>query len=79
MAPSPRNLSAATVLLLLVFMAAEMSSVAGNTCRHLSGLYHGLCDNNFNACTSSCQDESPDNIRGECHDFLPRCYCITNC
>ncbi|CAL4980626.1 unnamed protein product [Urochloa decumbens] len=80
MVASPKKLFPATVaLLLLVIMAAEMSSVdAVRRCGHLSGNYHGWCWSDA-SCTSTCKDESIENIGGYCDDFPLRCYCRTVC
>ncbi|CAL4986004.1 unnamed protein product [Urochloa decumbens] len=80
MAPSIRTLSATTaVFLLLVIMSAEMASVGADTCRHLSGSYHGLCDTSYTPCEDTCRAESKDNTGGACFDSPPRCWCFTNC
>ncbi|RCV18916.1 hypothetical protein SETIT_3G341500v2 [Setaria italica] len=81
MAPSPRkNLSATTVVfLLLVIVTTEMASVGADTCKHLSGNYHGLCDTSYTPCEDTCKAESKDNTGGACFDSPPRCYCFTNC
>ncbi|CAO1940367.1 unnamed protein product [Urochloa humidicola] len=81
MAPSPRNLSATTaVLLLLVIMSAEMASVEADTCKHLASNYPWVCDEYKRPCEEMCQMESKDNTGGECQDSpIPRCYCFTNC
>ncbi|RCV18919.1 hypothetical protein SETIT_3G341800v2 [Setaria italica] len=81
MVPSPRkNLSAAAaIVLLLIVMTAEMSCVEGNYCRHLSGKYHGWCIDDWH-CSDTCIDEDKvHNLTGHCHDFPPRCYCVTHC
>ncbi|CAL4990520.1 unnamed protein product [Urochloa decumbens] len=84
MEPSQRkkkNLFAATpIVVLLVILTAEMASVEGNTCRHLSGSYRGWCLNDY-GCQHTCFNENfENNFSGECHDFPPRCYCYsTDC
>ncbi|CAL4987390.1 unnamed protein product [Urochloa decumbens] len=82
MAVSRKNLSAvaaAAAVLLLVVVVAEMASVgAADTCRHLSGAFHGLCTWDKH-CADTCTTESSNNIGGVCDDTLPRCYCLSNC
>nr|TKW00914.1 hypothetical protein SEVIR_8G144200v2 [Setaria viridis] len=82
MAVSRKNLSAAAAaaaVLILIAMAAEMASVgAADTCRQLSGAFHGLCASN-QICGMVCATESSNNIGGVCDDTWPRCYCIYNC
>ncbi|CAL4987388.1 unnamed protein product [Urochloa decumbens] len=93
MAAPRKNLSpATTALLLVVIMAAEMLSVDAarisshlmsgryydGTCTHLSGDFHGICWGD-GSCSLICKEESSENIRGYCHDFPSRCYCVTAC
>ncbi|CAL4993162.1 unnamed protein product [Urochloa decumbens] len=85
MEPSRRNLSTTTVavVLLLIIMTSEMTIVGAQFggCSHLSGNYHGWCDNRNKACTNTCLAESPNNIGGYCGVTLliSMCYCITEC
>ncbi|CAL4905165.1 unnamed protein product [Urochloa decumbens] len=77
--PSRRNndLSAAAAAILLFVVVSSVASVgAQTTCRHLSGQYEGWCASDY-SCTEMCVAESSLNIRGECHDFPRRCYCVT--
>lgn len=58
---------------------AGMASIGeANTCRHLSGVYPGVCMDG-KACWDICRDENTDNIGGGCDDVPARCYCFTNC
>ncbi|CAO2144211.1 unnamed protein product, partial [Urochloa humidicola] len=85
MESSRRNLSATTavVVLLLIIMTSEMEPVGAlfGSCSHLSGNYHGWCNNRDNSCTNTCLAESPDNVDGYCGVTLlmSMCYCVTKC
>ncbi|KAG2621193.1 hypothetical protein PVAP13_3NG188500 [Panicum virgatum] len=81
MAPaSPNNLSAAATIILLIVVillaTSEPVAVAGQTCRHLSGNYKGICAYNL-SCSLVCTDESTENTDGSC--YLLRCWCYTKC
>ncbi|CAL5004988.1 unnamed protein product [Urochloa decumbens] len=83
MEPSRKNNVSATaaVILLLVFVAAEMARPVGAkraACSHLSGKFSGACTFDYD-CAVQCLDESPDNTGGACDDFPGRCYCQTQC
>ncbi|KAJ1266118.1 hypothetical protein BS78_08G126500 [Paspalum vaginatum] len=79
MAPSPKNLTATALVLLLIAAAGAYAEMTfETTCRHLSGRYAGVCLGD-DKCEYVCLHESSDNIGGFCDGFPSKCWCTTRC